>query len=93
MERSVVLDGHTKSGKASSLLNRKLTRLARPMKSPKGWKRPFDDPVPLLRGRQLVTLQDAAEYIMKLPKAEQNLEEWQAATEALIQWRRKIGGR
>jgi hypothetical protein len=31
-----------------------------------------------------VTLHDAADYIMKLPKAEQDLEEWQAAVEALI---------
>jgi hypothetical protein len=29
-------------------------------------------------------LEDAAAYIMKLPKAEQLLEEWQAATEALL---------
>ena len=50
----------------------------------KGWQRRFDDPIPLRRGRQLVTLQDAADYILKLPKAEQNLKEWQAATEALI---------
>src|SRR5713226_5678694 len=34
--------------------------------------------------RQLVTLEDAAGYIMKLPKAEQNLGEWQAAIECLI---------
>src|SRR5882724_13274751 len=25
------------------------------MKAPQGWKRPFDDPIPLPRGRQLVT--------------------------------------
>jgi hypothetical protein len=31
-----------------------------------------------------VTLRDAADYIMKLPKAQQYLEEWQAAVEALI---------
>jgi hypothetical protein len=36
------------------------------------------------RARQLVTLQDAADYILKLPKAQQKLEEWQAATVALI---------
>jgi hypothetical protein len=53
-------------------------------KDPHGWKRPFEDPIPLPRGRQLVTLKDAASYIMKLPKAEQNLGEWQAATESLI---------
>jgi hypothetical protein len=50
----------------------------------KGWRRPFEDPISLPRGRQLVTLQDEADYILKLPKAEQNLKEWQAATEALI---------
>ncbi len=44
-----------------------------------GWKRPFADPIPLPGGRQLVTLEDAAGDIMKLPKAEQNLGEWQAA--------------
>jgi hypothetical protein len=31
-----------------------------------------------------VTLRDAANYIQKLPKAEQDLEEWQAAVEALL---------
>jgi hypothetical protein len=36
----------------------------------KGWQRRFEDPIPLPRGRQLVTLKDAADYIMKLPKAE-----------------------
>jgi len=47
------------------------------------WSSAFDDPIPLPRGRQLVTLKDAANYIQKLPKAEQDLEEWQAAVEAL----------
>jgi hypothetical protein len=50
----------------------------------RGWKRPFDDSISLPRGRQLVTLRDAAEYIQKLPEAEQLLEEWQAAVEALL---------
>src|SRR5260221_14753640 len=36
------------------------------------------------RGRQLVTLKDAATYITKLPKAEHEAEEWQAAIEALM---------
>src|SRR5229473_2843384 len=49
-----------------------------------GWKRPFDDPISLPNGRQLVTLKDAADYIMKLPRAEQNLEEWQTAIGCLI---------
>jgi hypothetical protein len=50
----------------------------------KGWKRPLDDPIPLPRGRQLVTLEDAVKYIQKLPKAEQHLAEWQAAVEAML---------
>jgi hypothetical protein len=50
----------------------------------KGWRRPFEDPIPLPRGRQLVTLEDAARYIQKLPKAEQQLEEWQTAVEVLL---------
>ena len=50
----------------------------------RGWKRQFDDPIPLTRGRQLVTLEDAAAYIMKLSKAEQDLPEWQTATGCLI---------
>src|SRR2546430_13966442 len=50
----------------------------------RGWKRPFEDPIPLLRGRQLVTLEDAGNYITKLPKAEHTTAEWQAAMEALI---------
>ena len=49
-----------------------------------GWKRSFDDPIPLPRGRQLVTLEDAGTYITKLPKAEHEAKEWQAAIEALI---------
>jgi hypothetical protein len=48
------------------------------------WNRPFDDPIPLPRGRQLVTLQDAGTYITKLPKAEHEAPAWQAAMEALI---------
>jgi hypothetical protein len=52
------------------------------VKADRGWKRTFHDPIPLPRGRQRVTLEDAAGYIMKLPKAEQDLSEWQAATRA-----------
>jgi hypothetical protein len=48
------------------------------------WRRPFDDPIPLPRGRQLTTLRDAALYITKLPKAEHDSPEWQAAMEALL---------
>jgi hypothetical protein len=55
-----------------------------PPVSDRGWKRPFDDPIPLPRGRQLVTLEDAGTYITKLPKSEHTAAEWQAAMEALI---------
>jgi hypothetical protein len=50
----------------------------------KGWSTRFDDPIPLPRGRQLVTLQDTASYIMKLPKRELNLLDWQTAIACLI---------
>jgi hypothetical protein len=48
------------------------------------WSARFDEPIPLPRGRQLVTLEDAGRYITKLPKAEHEAKEWQAAMEALI---------
>jgi hypothetical protein len=52
--------------------------------SESGWSRKFDEPIPLPKGRQLVTLKDAGTYITKLPKAEHMVPEWQAAMEALI---------
>ena len=48
------------------------------------WSQRFNDPIPLPKGRQLVTLKDAGNYITKLPKAEHKVAEWQAAMEALI---------
>ena len=47
------------------------------------WDRSFADPIEL-PGKNLITLRDAALYITKLPKAEHDAEEWQAAMEALI---------
>jgi hypothetical protein len=44
--------------------------------------RDFDDPILLPRGRQLVTLRDAALYITKL--SGHASPEWQAAMEALL---------
>jgi hypothetical protein len=49
-----------------------------------GWSRKFEDPISLPNGRQLLTLKDAADHIMKLPKAEQGLEQWQTAIGCLI---------
>ena len=48
------------------------------------WSTRFDDPIDLPNGRKLVTLKDAATYIMKLSKAEHTAPDWQAAMEALI---------
>jgi hypothetical protein len=42
--------------------------------------------------RQFVTLEDAARYIQKLPKAEQQIEEWNTAIEALILVAESNGG-
>jgi hypothetical protein len=50
----------------------------------KGWKRRFEDPIPLPDGRVLVMLRDAATYVTGLPKKEAALPEWQAAIEALM---------
>jgi hypothetical protein len=49
-----------------------------------GWSRKFDEPIPLPKGRQLVTLKDAGTYITKLPKAEHTAAEWQTAMKVLI---------
>jgi hypothetical protein len=48
------------------------------------WDQPFFDPIELPKGKKLVTLRDAANYVMKLPKAEHDAAEWQAAMEALL---------
>jgi hypothetical protein len=48
------------------------------------WSTPFEDPIVLPDGRMLLTLKDAADYIMKLPKTESDLPEWQTAIEALM---------
>jgi hypothetical protein len=48
------------------------------------WSTAFDDPIELSDGRQLSTLNDAANHIMSLPEAEHWQAEWQVAMEALI---------
>ena len=48
------------------------------------WDQQFFDPIELPGGRKLVTLRDAALYITKLPKAEHDAAEWQAAMQALM---------
>jgi hypothetical protein len=48
------------------------------------WVQQFFDPITLPDGRKLITLRDAALYITKLPKAEHDAKEWQAAAEVLM---------
>jgi hypothetical protein len=48
------------------------------------WDQRFYDPIELPKGKKLATLRDAALYITKLPKAEHDAEEWQAAMAALL---------
>ena len=46
--------------------------------------RPFDQPVPLTKGASARTLRDAADFISKLPKVEQDRAEWQIALDLVI---------
>ena len=48
------------------------------------WDQRFFDPITVPGRKPLVTLRDAALYITKLPKAEHDAEEWQAAMQALM---------
>ena len=56
------------------------------------WSTPFDDPVPIRRGRTLATLQQAADYVMALPEDVQHEPHWQTAVEHLIQAAETRGG-
>ncbi|HEY3893158.1 MAG TPA: hypothetical protein VGM00_14440 [Bradyrhizobium sp.] len=56
------------------------------------WSTPFDDPIALPRGGTLVTLQQAADYIMKLPREVQQQARWQTAIENLINAAETGGG-
>jgi hypothetical protein len=48
------------------------------------WQDNDSEPISLPNGKPLVTLRDAANYITKLPKAEHQAEEWQAAMQVLL---------
>jgi hypothetical protein len=48
------------------------------------WSQRFVDPIPT-KCQPILTLHDAAQFILKLPKAEQNKPHWQAAAEAVNQ--------
>jgi len=49
------------------------------------WSQPFSDPIKPPKGRELVTLKDAADYILKLPKKAHDTPEWQNAGKMLIE--------
>jgi hypothetical protein len=48
------------------------------------WDKRFVDPIAVPGRKPLVTLRDAATFITKLPKAEHDADEWQAAMQALL---------
>jgi len=48
------------------------------------WDQQFYDPIELPGRKPLVTLRDAAQYILKLPKAERELPQWETAVECLM---------
>ena len=48
------------------------------------WGQRFFDPIIVPGRKPLVTLRDAAQDIMKLPKAEQQVTPWQTAAEVLM---------
>jgi hypothetical protein len=55
------------------------------------WSSSFDEPIELRGGRRLMTLQQAADYVMKLPDETQQQDCWQIAVENLIN-AAEIGG-
>lgn len=56
------------------------------------WSARFDQSIRLRDGRELSTLQHAADYIMKLPETVQREERWQLAVENLIDAAETGGG-
>ncbi|TQF31390.1 hypothetical protein [Bradyrhizobium sp. UNPA324] len=56
------------------------------------WSTAFDDPVRVSSKRTLLTLQDAADYIMQLPEDSQHEAHWQTAVETLINAAETGGG-
>ena len=56
------------------------------------WSTAFDDPVRVSSKRALLTLQDAADYIMQLPAEAQHEAHWQTAVETLINAAETGGG-
>lgn len=57
------------------------------------WSLEFEDEIKTPSGKTLRSLRDAATYIRKLPKADQNAAHWQLAIEMLIMAAEKRGPR
>ena len=55
------------------------------------WSLEFDDPILLLDGKPLVTLRDAANHVMALPKTEIALPHWLTAITCLMAAAEKRG--
>jgi hypothetical protein len=47
------------------------------------WSKRFFDPIPIQGGKPLFSLRDAAQYVLALPKSEQQATAWQTAAELL----------
>ncbi|QOG20147.1 MULTISPECIES: hypothetical protein [Bradyrhizobium] len=56
------------------------------------WSAAFDEPIALRGGRKLLTLQEAADHIMRLPEDAQHAPHWQTAIETLIHAAETGGG-
>ncbi|MCP3471037.1 hypothetical protein NLM33_11945 [Bradyrhizobium sp. CCGUVB1N3] len=56
------------------------------------WSTSLDEPIPLPNRRKLLTLQEAADYIMQLPEDAQHEAHWQTAIEILINAAETGGG-
>ncbi len=56
------------------------------------WSTAFAEPIDLRGARSVRTLQEAADFIMKLPEAEQQEPRWQTAIEMLINAAEAGGG-
>lgn len=56
------------------------------------WSAAFEDPIPLRNAGKLRTLQQAADYIMRLPDDAQHEAHWQTAIETLINAAEQGGG-
>jgi hypothetical protein len=56
------------------------------------WSTPFEEPIRVHGGPPLITLQHAADYVMKLPDDIQQQPPWQTAVENLINAAESGGG-